>query len=71
MFSYILKLWAILRKIPALKWKTFYAVILAIATAYNQLLNGVIDEGTFIQIVITAILTLLLRHGIHKNGKSK
>jgi len=51
---------------PFYKWKTFWTAVAAIATAIGAYASGEMTLAQLIQIVITSLLAVFLRHGIAK-----
>jgi hypothetical protein len=48
------------------KWKTFWAAVAAIATAFGAYAAGEMALPELLQLVITSLLAVFLRHGIAK-----
>ncbi len=52
------------------KTKTFWASVTGIVTALGAYFTGDIDLAAMMQIVITSVLALFLRHGVAKSEKA-
>lgn len=52
------------------KTKTFWASVTGIVTAVGAYFTGDIDLAAAMQIVITSVLAIFLRHGVAKSEKA-
>jgi hypothetical protein len=52
------------------KTKTFWASLTGITTALGAYFTGEIDLAATLQIVITSVLALFLRHGVAKSERA-
>jgi len=50
------------------KWKTFWAAVAAITTAIGAYAAGEMALPELLQLVVTSLLAVFLRHGIAKAG---
>ena len=53
-----------------IKTKTFWASLSGIVTAVGAYFTGDIDLAAALQIVVTSVLALFLRHGVAKSEKA-
>ena len=50
------------------KWKTFWAAMAAIASAIGAYGAGEMELAQLVQLIVTCLLAIFLRHGIAKTG---